>query len=244
LLDNHVLKGVNKVGVVVTSFDAELEKDGLAWEELERKIANELDKAGIKTITVFIPGVAGNISEIDRSRANSIIKKFEADLEINELRVNIEMLKLEDSPQYIFHIQTFFATKVSLVNKPKHYIKTDVWKVLPVMVAVSVQDMPAKITDIVMEQVEAFIVAWQSANLAIEEPAKLNNVGIKDKSNTGKIAKSEKVEYKYVASKNSKVFHKAGCNSARRIKPENLTGYKSREEAINAGKRPCKRCNP
>ncbi len=57
-------------------------------------------------------------------------------------------------------------------------------------------------------------------------------------------AKSAVAEYKYIASKNSKIFHKPDCSWAKRIKPENLVGYNSKEEAINAGKRPCKQCKP
>ncbi|MCX5639074.1 MAG: hypothetical protein NTX52_15470 [Planctomycetota bacterium] len=51
-------------------------------------------------------------------------------------------------------------------------------------------------------------------------------------------------EYKYVASKNSQVFHTPNCRSAKRISPENMVGYSSREEAVNAGKNPCKICKP
>ncbi len=48
----------------------------------------------------------------------------------------------------------------------------------------------------------------------------------------------------YVASKNSPVFHKAGCKSAARISEKNLVHYATRDEAIRAGKTPCKECNP
>lgn len=48
----------------------------------------------------------------------------------------------------------------------------------------------------------------------------------------------------YVASVNSGVFHKAGCKSASKISPKNLVSYKTREEAIQAGKRPCAECKP
>ena len=57
-------------------------------------------------------------------------------------------------------------------------------------------------------------------------------------------AKSAVAGYKYIASKNSEVFHKPKCSSAKRIKPENLVGYNSKEEVIKAGKRPCKWCKP
>ncbi|MFH1613491.1 MAG: Ada metal-binding domain-containing protein [Planctomycetota bacterium] len=51
-------------------------------------------------------------------------------------------------------------------------------------------------------------------------------------------------ELSFVASKNSKVFHRSDCLSAKNILPDNLVHYKTRTEAINAGKKPCKRCNP
>ena len=48
----------------------------------------------------------------------------------------------------------------------------------------------------------------------------------------------------YVASKRSQVFHKADCNGAAKISPQNLVRYNTREEAIQAGKKPCHQCNP
>ena len=48
----------------------------------------------------------------------------------------------------------------------------------------------------------------------------------------------------YVASKNSAVFHKADCESAAKISEKNLIHYLTRDEAIQAGKKPCHECNP
>ena len=48
----------------------------------------------------------------------------------------------------------------------------------------------------------------------------------------------------YVASKNSQVFHKADCKSAAKISAKNLIHYSTRDEAIQAGKKPCHECNP
>lgn len=48
----------------------------------------------------------------------------------------------------------------------------------------------------------------------------------------------------YVASGRSKVFHLPSCSWAKRISEGNLITFHSREEAIKAGLRPCKRCNP
>jgi len=48
----------------------------------------------------------------------------------------------------------------------------------------------------------------------------------------------------YVASKNSKTFHKSTCSAARRITEANLLRFDSREAALRSGRRPCKICNP
>lgn len=48
----------------------------------------------------------------------------------------------------------------------------------------------------------------------------------------------------FVGSKRSAVFHRAGCASSSAISKANLVGYSSREEAIQAGKRPCAECKP
>jgi len=110
--------------------------------------------------------------------------------------------------------------------------------------AVSVKDMPTVVTNVTLEQAEAFIHAYLAANPSSKRPSDANDISIVLKAQVKPVAKSTVVKYEYVASKNSKVFHKPDCSSARRIKPENLTGYNSRAEAIKAGKRPCKRCKP
>ena len=58
--------------------------------------------------------------------------------------------------------------------------------------------------------------------------------------------KSENTQKKedgiYIGNKNSKIFHKETCNSL--PLPKNQVIFSSREEAINAGYRACKKCNP
>lgn len=49
----------------------------------------------------------------------------------------------------------------------------------------------------------------------------------------------------YVANTNTKKFHYPGCSSVNQIKQENRWDYTgSRDELINMGYEPCKRCNP
>jgi hypothetical protein len=54
----------------------------------------------------------------------------------------------------------------------------------------------------------------------------------------------EAISKGFVSSKNSDIFHSRDCSSAKRIKPENAVNYGSCREAIEAGKRPCARCEP
>jgi beta-lactamase superfamily II metal-dependent hydrolase len=57
-------------------------------------------------------------------------------------------------------------------------------------------------------------------------------------------AQGKPQECNYVASRKSKVFHYAGCNSASKIRPENRICFSAREEAVKSGRRPCKVCKP
>lgn len=50
--------------------------------------------------------------------------------------------------------------------------------------------------------------------------------------------------WKYVASKKSKIFHHPYCQWALKIHPSNLIGFNTRKAATKSGRRPCKICNP
>lgn len=215
------LAQIEQLYAVVVPPDSEPNKDGLVWEELEAKIARKLKEAGIKHVKT-------------------------ASLPRPELRINVDMLKLSDSRRYVFHIQTSLMRLVTLPAQRNPHFQVDVWKTKSLMQMVSAKNMPAKVTDAVIEQVEVFIQAYLTANPKDKQPAPAdaNDVSAVIKEQLKPPAKSVQAEYKYVASKNSKVFHKPDCSSAKRIKPENLTGYNNRNEALKAGKRPCKRCKP
>ena len=48
----------------------------------------------------------------------------------------------------------------------------------------------------------------------------------------------------FLASARSQVFHRADCKSAAKISEKNLVHYATRDEAIQAGKKPCAECRP
>jgi len=47
-----------------------------------------------------------------------------------------------------------------------------------------------------------------------------------------------------MASKRSPVFHRTYCKAAVMIVEKHLVKYNTRDEAIQAGKKPCGECNP
>jgi hypothetical protein len=58
------------------------------------------------------------------------------------------------------------------------------------------------------------------------------------------ITQAQVAEYAYVASVNTEVFHQPNYRWAKKIAERNLVGFKSREDAIKSGRRPCKICKP
>lgn len=222
------LAGIEGLAVVIVPPDAEPNRESLVWiwTELNTKVIERLSKDGIKTI----PGVAGNI------------------LNIVELRIDIDMLKLADSQQSVFHVQTSLSRAVCLTEEQRFSFKADVWDTEPVMLAVSAEKMSEKVISVVLEQVETFIHAYLAANPPDKRGSDAKTSDTVSKPIRGEqaksVAKPATAKYKYVSSKNSKVFHIPDCTSAKRIKPENLITYSSKDEAVNAGKRPCKICKP
>lgn len=206
---NPALAGLKQLYVILEPSNTKPGQAGLIWEELQKKVEDKIRETGIK----IAPGIH--------------LGKGFRDHNIPELRVYMEMLKFADLQLYVFRMQVSLGTRVYLKQR-NIFFKADAWQAKPVMQAVSVKNMPVEVTDVVLEQVEAFVHAWLAANPQGVKP----------------FAKSAAAEYKYVASKNSKVFHKPDCSSAKKIKPENLIGYDNMSEITKDAKRPCKLCKP
>jgi len=249
---NPTLVGIGQLYVVVELADGEPNKDGLARAVLEKLVRDKLKKEG---------GIAIAEDDLDKMESDSLKKLAELlkkkkkrghtvenlkwrSADIPELRVDIDMLKLGGSQQYVFHIQTSLARTVVLPTQRNLHIKTGVWEAEPVMEMISIESMPDKVTDKVLEQVETFISCYLVANANDVQRTDANYVGTAPNEQVKPTAEPAKARYNYIASKKSAVFHKSGCRWAERISPENLVGYNTREEAIRAGKRPCKRCKP
>jgi len=226
IMPHPAFAGIDKLHVVVLRYGAKQDKDVPFSEQLETSVKDKLRRAGI---------------ESDTPTADNI-------LTISELRIYVSTFNHEDSQQHIFHIRTALARAVCLKNERNPVFKADIWQSAHVMQVVSAENMPAKITDVVLEQVESFINIYKATNPTGTKPpdAGINETGllkIPEKQAETDVD-SAAAGYGYVASKSSNVFHKPDCRWAKNISAHNLVTYKSKDEAIKAGKRPCKTCNP
>ncbi len=222
---NPALVGIDRLYVILSPSEDKPSKDGLVWDELQKKVERKLEKAGIT--------IAAGVH----------LGKGQREHDIPEFRIQMEMLKFADSGPYVFRLQTSLAVKVYL-ERQKVFFKADAWQTKPLIQAVPPQTMPDEVTHAVLTQLEAFIVAWDTANPLLKKSSDANDVTAEAKVKDVLIAESQETQCKFVASKNSHVFHKPDCISAGRIKPANIVNYNTRTEAINAGKKPCMRCKP
>jgi len=55
---------------------------------------------------------------------------------------------------------------------------------------------------------------------------------------------ADQTQAAYVASASREPFHKPTCTWAKKIAAKNLESFKTRDQAIKAGHRPCKVCKP
>jgi hypothetical protein len=216
--------GIDELHVSVLRYGARQDNDVPVFKRLKATVREKLQQAGI---------------ESDTSAADNI-------LSIPELRIYVSTLSPENSQQRVFHIRTALARAVCLKDKQNPVFKADIWQTIPVMQTISAENIPAKITDVVLEQVESFIHAYKATNQAARQSseAKISESDSPAVPQNQIKTDAESATAKYVASKSSNVFHKPDCRWAKNISSENLVTYKSKDEAIKAGKRPCKTCNP
>jgi hypothetical protein len=203
--------GIDKLHVTVLRYVTKSDKDVPLWKQLEADVREKLQQAGIESDTT-----ADNI------------------LDTPELRIYVSTLRLEGSQQYVFSVRTALARGVCIKNELNPVFKADIWQAFPKMQAVTAEDISLKVTNVVLEQTEAFIQAFKASNPPVLQ--------VSEAAISGPEAKSAPA--KYVASNSSTIFHKPDCRWAKNISGQNLVSYTSKDEAIKAGKRPCKTCNP
>ncbi|MHC4737532.1 MAG: Ada metal-binding domain-containing protein [Planctomycetota bacterium] len=226
---NPAMVDIDGLYVDITASYSDFSNDGQFLGKLQAEAEQRIVQAGIK---IYSGPVLVNTEPAN----------------IPVLKVNIETFEFGDSQQNVYRIQTSLSVGIYLAQAPSFLFKVDVWIRCATVEATSADNTPAAVADLVIKQVEAFVEDYLLANppsgRAAGSRAKRNIPATVRRERIRPAPKQQALENNFVASKNSRVFHKPGCNSAKRILEENIVAYRSREEAINTGKRPCKRCKP
>jgi hypothetical protein len=223
--------------------------DNVNEQRLEDQISSRLSQNGLKIVSADV-----NAMDLQQKqkmaealkRSGGPTQNLRVYLSgVPELIVRISVLQGTESGPCVYHVQTSFAREVYL-RALRERMKAEVWRIdVPIGIA-DANGCGSAITTSAMGQVDAFLADWKRANTVkttadrSEKKSDVNEpVTMKQDDRAG-----QQNDYEYVASKNSKVFHKKDCRAAARISPENLIGFRTREEAIRSGRRPCKICNP
>ena len=223
------LLGLERLYIVIDKPDTDSNIPGLDRQSLRRLVLNEVNTTSINIEPALEPNTLPS-------------------LEIPEYHVRIKVINAGQQLS-VLYIQCSLVKKVFLTEDLSIAVKTEVWKTEPEFHVVPTERVTAKIREIVANSARAF-----TSSVKMSNHVRKTNVTIQKSqgsrssttNNNQHHARTEpnQPEYKFMASKNGEVFHKPDCQFAQKIAPRNLVGYDSRDAAIAAGKRPCKRCNP
>ncbi len=232
-----VLNNINTIYAFVISESPDLKKTELA-KRLESAAEQKLMGAGFKI------GEKGDF------------ENRPVPFEIPELRIYIELLKI-DANQCVIYTKTSLAKTIFLNNRGNLYTKANLWYAMPVLQSVpapTTQELEMKLNEVVESETEKFIKAYTDAskdvNGSVSDANTPDTNTVRKPSpravrrNVREEPNEQKVEEKYISSKNSKIFHRPNCPAAGRIKEENQVIYSTKDEAINAGKIACRLCKP
>jgi hypothetical protein len=216
------LRGVKEMNVDVVC-SQEIKETNLNQQEIRKSIVKQLSQTGVKILPEQLWAAAPG-----RCR----------------LKVLIKVYKPADLEMFIYNLKVYFVQTVTLQRIPEIKVDAVTWELS--WLAHSTNN---KLTEVIPANLKIiadnFIRDYRLANPKGADLPVSSDSGTVSKNIPKEQNRSDTVAvYKYVSSKNSQVFHRPQCRSAKRINPENLVGYSSREEAIQAGKRPCKVCKP
>lgn len=158
---------------------------------------------------------------------------------IPKLLVQIEGTDVPDCGKYVYRVQTALCRLVMVPGQENRQIQVDVWRVRPVMAIADKAQAAETICNAVLVQAGVFAEAQKAARSL---PAPKKEDGSPSKPTPQTVAAVS--GHPFIASRSSGVFHRPDCRWAQNITGDNRLGYKTREEAIQAGKRPCKSCKP
>lgn len=176
------------------------------------------------------------------------------------IRINIDSFFLTTDRPPVFRVQTTLSADVPAGITLSSFLNVDLWSRIDTIQAPNANSELAAVNSLINKHIEQFAADFSIANATSSQPADVNYITTpktpQKSAESKKPAAAERsaatqektqnapTQFSFVGSKNSKVFHKPDCPSVKDILPQNLVYYKTRDEAIAAGKRPCLRCKP
>jgi hypothetical protein len=206
---------------------------------LEKLIRTRLETSGIPvfdhntdTVGLAMRRVLGRRLDVDPNT----LRWRPADVPI--LRAAVDIILREPDAPVVLCAYTFFARLVCLDGRKGPSFRGTVWSTDPAVECVQSSRWQGEAERMVLEQVGSFIAARKAAAPHDGEAQVVSSVPALPRSAGGASP------YTFVASKSGQVFHRPDCKWARNISSDNRLDYNTREEALEAGKRPCKTCKP
>jgi hypothetical protein len=206
-----------------------------------------IDKLSVKIVpdkfchdkTIDIPAIESEVKDILSKKGIEIVPD---DIKIPELIVRINGSDFE-SVICATHVQCSFLRTVYLRNK-RAALKAEVWRIdVPIRFSSPDAAYQAIIAE-VKKQTEAFAENWRICNPKNESKNSYDADSTTRATKKHNNNENNRTQFTYFASKNSKIYHKAGCKSVKRINPDNLIKFSTKDQAEQTGRRPCKRCKP
>jgi len=219
----EALAGVETLCVALVSQETPQVEKLVDTPTLRTQIVAKLREAGIK----YMEGEAGSCPR---------------------LVVQIEGVAVPDCDKCVCRVQTSMNRVVTFTARRDLQVEAEVWRLRPVMKVVAGSEAGEVIAKAVLAQVEVFIDAHKSArkpqsHSTAAEPNAPGSEGPGQAKPSPQNLQTDS-QFPFVASKSASVFHRPDCRWAQNISGDNRVGYKTREEAVQAGKRPCKSCKP
>jgi len=216
-------------GVQAMTVDIRCSKDaidaGLTEEDEGKTVEKRIKEAGIKIMPKQLWGkVPGRC----------------------RLKVAVHVYKPSGLETFIYNVRLYFVQTVALERSPQTTVDATTWE-LAWLAHGPKNRLAEMVRENLQTMVDTFIKDYRAAN---PQPGRQSagaaggDVGAPAKAPSVPNSQSEITQQKYVASTSSTVFHKPDCRWAQNIAPTNLVTYKSQDEAIKDGKRPCKSCKP
>ena len=218
------LRGVESITVHASCCESATEM-GLDEEDIRANIQRQLEDAGIKVRPLHmwraVPG---------RCR----------------LRVAVKVYRPAHQETFVYNLKVDFLQTATLGRDAQTQIDVVTWELM--WFAHSSKSRLGQVIGQNLKVLTAsFIKDYRQANPTdkdIAETRNSNKAPMDAKRRAKQNLGASAGKYLFTGSKGSDVFHKSHCHSTNNISVENIVSYKTRQEAVKAGKRPCKWCNP